>query len=309
MTATQDLDRFRPRLLGVAYRILGSYADAEDVVQDAYLRWLRSAPKDVSSVEAWLVTAVSRLSIDKFRRAKTERKMSYTGQWLPEPTVDESLQPEHRAEVYDDLSTAFLVILEKLTPLERAAFVLREVFGYDYPHVAETLERNEIACRQLIRRAKEKIRAARPAPTAARADRQDLVKRFIAAIETGDQQALVALFDPDAVFISDGGGKVATAINAILGAKNIAALLAGLVKKFGSGMTIGAGHVNGEPAALLYQGDQLYSVATIYTDGRRILEMYNVVNPDKLAKVASANLHDQIELVSILPKESTGLDD
>ncbi|MGZ3509631.1 MAG: RNA polymerase sigma factor SigJ [Vulcanimicrobiaceae bacterium] len=282
MLAEQDVERFRSRLLGIAYRMLGSLTDAEDVVQEAYLRWHQRRPEEVRSPEAWLVTVVSRLSIDRYRARSSERT-AYVGPWLPEPVGDEALQPERQAEVYDDLSTAFLLILERLSAIERAAFLLREIFGYGYGELSDALGKNEAACRQLVHRAKVRIRQERPNPPAPRPAQRAMIQRFFNAIESGDERAILVLFDVEATFMSDGGGRVRTVINVVRGADKIARLLGGLIKKYGAGLSYEVREISGEPAVFTYQDGKLNSVITVLTDGEKILAMYSHMNPEKLA--------------------------
>src|SRR5690348_8683877 len=195
-----EFERHRPRLFGIAYRMLGSRTDAEDVLQDAYLRWHRGTAEELRSAEAWLVTAVTRLCIDRLRAARTERE-AYVGPWLPEPLIgDTAPTPDARAELSSSLSIAFLVVLEQLAPEERAAFLLHEVFDSDYAEIAEILGKSEAACRQIVSRARKRVRENRPRVKVTEVARQRLLDRFVNAVQTQDKDALLALFAQDATW-------------------------------------------------------------------------------------------------------------
>ena len=273
----------RGRLFGLAYRMLGSRADAEDIVQEAYLRWHQADHGAIDNPEAWLVTAATRLSIDRLRRLKTERE-AYVGQWLPEPLAVQSGPPPDRdLELSDDLSVAFLTLLERLAPDERAAFLLHDVFDVGYAGIAAVLERSEAACRQVVHRARERVRGDRKRFEASETAKAEMLQRFMTAIDARDEAALLQLFAPDAVWTADGGGKTAAGLNPIVGAPRIARLAIGLREKFWTvdrTMTIAA--INGETGLCILDGERLTAVMTIATDGERILAVYAVVNPDKL---------------------------
>src|SRR5687768_16203700 len=204
---TLELDRHRPRLFGIAYRMLGDAAEAEDLVQETYLRWQRDDRTDVASPEGWLVAVVTRLAIDRLRRLRTERE-SYVGPWLPEPiATDRASDPARGAELASDLSLALLVLLERLGPEERAAFLLREVFDTGYDEIAATLGATSAAVRQMVHRARERVRGARRFATPPDVQAR-LLGRFLEAIAADDRDALLGVFDPNATFTSDGGGRV-----------------------------------------------------------------------------------------------------
>jgi len=273
----------RARLFGLAYRMLGSRADAEDIVQEAYLRWHQADHSSIENPEAWLVTAATRLSIDRLRRLKTERE-AYIGQWLPEPiAVTPVPPPDHHLELSEDLSVAFLTLLERLAPDERAAFLLHDVFDVGYGGIAAVLDRTEAACRQVVHRARERVRGDRKRFAASESAKADMLQRFMTAIDARDEAALLQLFAPDAVWTADGGGKAAAGLNPIFGADRIARLSIGLREKFWSNdRTMKIAAVNGETGLCIYDGDRLTAVMTIATDGDRIHAVYAVVNPDKL---------------------------
>jgi RNA polymerase sigma-70 factor (ECF subfamily) len=284
-------ERHRPRLFGIVYRMLGSVADAEDVLQDVYLRWHRVDEAAVRNPEAWLVAVTTRLAIDWLRRASIERER-YVGDWLPEPVatgapVAADQRADHRAELASDLSMAFLVLLERLSPEERAALLLRDVFGAPYSELADVLEKSEVACRQLVHRARTRVRddGRRRNPVATEA-KERLVQRFVDRLGAGDEAALLALVAPDAPWISDGGGKVPVA-RKLRGADRIVRFLLRLERKARRRATRRIVWINGEPAIATYVGDRLFSTVSLETDGERVLAFYAVLNPDKLTRVAA----------------------
>ena len=272
----------RSRIFGLAYRMLGSRADAEDIVQDVYLRWHQADRAGIENPEAWLVTTATRLSIDRLRRLKTERE-SYVGSWLPEPIVAAEPPPDHHLELSEDLSLAFMTLLERLAPDERAAFLLHDVFDVGYGEIASALERSEAACRQVVHRARERVRGDRKRFEATESDKAVMLERFMTAIEARDERALLQLFAPDATWTADGGGKAAAGLHPIIGADRIARLVIGIREKFWPpNRTMRVATVNGETGLCFHDGDRLTAVMSITTDGERILAIYAVVNPDKL---------------------------
>ncbi|AKF82888.1 RNA polymerase sigma factor SigJ [Myxococcus fulvus 124B02] len=286
----EDLQRHRPRLLGLAYRMLGELAPAEDVVQDAYLRWHQEGSRDIQSAEAWLVTVVSRLAIDRLRRAATERA-AYDGPWLPEPVLTEVSTPEQTAERASDLSVALLVLLESLKPEERVAFLLREVFGEEYETLARVLGRNEPAVRQLVHRARERVREGRPRFPAPPGMKEQLLQRFLSALGTGDQAALVSMLAPGVTFTSDGGGKAYAARKRIDGADRIIRMLLGLRQKLSGTMEHRIVSLNGQPAALTFRDGLLFHATMLDVDGEHIRAIYRVLNPDKLQRLERDAIH------------------
>ena len=276
-------ERVRNRLFGLAYRMLGSRADAEDVVQEAYIRWHQTSRDTVDNPEAWLVTTTSRLAIDRLRRLKVERE-AYTGQWLPEPIVTPAPPPDHDLGLAADLSIAFLTLLERLAPEERAAFLLHDVFDVGYTEIAAVLDRSEAACRQVVHRARERVRGERRRFDATDAAKTALLRKFMAALDAQDEQALVALFAPEATWTADSGGKTPAAPLPIEGAERIAKLVIGLRKHFwADDRVVEIAAVNGEPGLRIRDGNRLTAALSIATDGDRILNVYVVLNPDKLA--------------------------
>jgi RNA polymerase sigma-70 factor (ECF subfamily) len=281
-TSTTTFEALRGRLFGLAYRMLGSRGEAEDIVQEAYVRWHQVPQGSVENPEAWLVTSTSRLAIDRLRRLKTERE-AYIGPWLPEPIVTPAL-PDRALELADDLSIAFLTVLERLAPEERAAFLLHDVFDVGYREIASVIQRSEAACRQVVHRARERVRGNRKRFDVAESDKETLLQRFMAAVEARDEQALLSLFAPDATWTADGGGKTGAAPLPIVGANRIARLVIGLREKFWApDRTLEIASVNGETGLRVRDGGRTTAVMSIVTDGERILSVYAVVNPDKLS--------------------------
>ena len=278
-------ERHRRRLWGVAYRMLGSKAEADDMVQEAYLRWHRADTSEIRTPEAWLVTTITRLSIDRLRELRTERD-AYVGPWLPEPLVEPtSPGADQAAELASDLSVAFLALLERLAPDERAAFLLHEVFESDYGDISQILGKSESACRQVVSRAKARVRAGRPRVQVSAQARTRLLEGLVNAIRAHDKEALMGLLAEDAAWISDGGGKAKAAHKVIRGADRVARFAVGVLRRYAQLIEFRLVDVNGETGiALVHQG-RAFSIMSIRTDGRRILDVYAILNPDKLKSV------------------------
>jgi RNA polymerase sigma-70 factor (ECF subfamily) len=290
---TSTLDRVaveaRPRLVAIAYRMLGSLSDAEDVVQDALLKVHRAAPDDVESPVAYLTTVTTRTAIDHLRSARVRRE-AYVGPWLPEPVAaDPAPDAADRAELSDSLSMAFLVVLEALGPEERAAFVLHEVFGYTHRAIAEMLGTTEGASRQLLRRARDHIEGERARYPVDAAHREEVVHRFLAASQGGDLEAFLALLTDDAVFVSDGGGKARAARYPVRGRTRVARLLAYLTSRRIGERRFEVVTLNGEPSlALVHRGVVTSAVFFDVAEDGRVDRIWVVRNPDKLAGVQAA---------------------
>jgi RNA polymerase sigma-70 factor, ECF subfamily len=281
-SATAVFEQHRARLWGIAYRMLGARAEAEDLVQEAWLRWNRAPHAEIRAPEAWLVTATTRLAIDRLRQLKNERE-AYTGPWLPEPMIADSAPPADQAtELASDLSVAFLAVLERMTPEERAALLLHDVFDSDYGDIAQILGKSATTCRQIVSRARKHLRAGKPRIHVNAAAHAKLLQRMVAAIQAQDQKALVSLVADDAVWTSDGGGKARAAKKRIRGALNIARFGTGVFRRYLAELEFRIVTINEEPGiAVLFQGNPL-SAITIRTDGRQILDIYSILNPDKL---------------------------
>jgi RNA polymerase sigma-70 factor (ECF subfamily) len=280
---TDTFEGQRARLFGLAYRMLGSRADAEDVLQDAWLRWHAADASAVRSSGAWLTTAVTRLAIDRSRRRATERE-AYFGPWLPEPLSDRDMRtPEAAAELDGDISIAFMTLLEALGPEERAAFVLHDILDDDYADIAESLGKSVPACRQMVHRARERLTSRRRRYLVDDATRTRMLERFIEAADRGDREALVALFAPDAVMTSDGGGKAVAVFRPLQGAERIAWLWFAVARRSRvAPPDRRIVQVNGEPGVALYLNGRLHAIAAVETDGERISAYYSIANPDKL---------------------------
>jgi RNA polymerase sigma-70 factor (ECF subfamily) len=280
----RTLEAARRHAFDVSYRMLGSVTEAEDVAQEAVLRLAR-AEEPIDEPAAWITTVATRLSISVLRTARRRRE-TYVGPWLPEPLVATDGDAAYEVELADSLSQAFLVLLERLTPVERAAFLLREVFDYDYAEVARIVERSEVTCRQLVARARKHLGAGRPRFDADEKARDRLLERFVAAAEEGDLEALEALLAEDAVLYSDGGGKVIAARRPIAGARRIARFMAGVTKRARHLGVVDRRlvQVNGQPGSILRASDgAVFSVLSIDVLDGRIQALRIMRNPDKLA--------------------------
>jgi RNA polymerase sigma-70 factor (ECF subfamily) len=276
-------EQLRRRLFSVAYRMMGTRADAEDIVQEAYLRWHRADTGEIRSPEAWLVSVVTRLAIDRLRKASVERE-AYTGPWLPEPLFGSPAQrsPEEELELASDLSMAFMVLLERLAPVERAAFLLHDVFDCDYPEIARILRKTEAACRQVVHRARERVRRDHQRFRADEEDRLRLIKQFMEASNAGDEATLRSLFAEDATLTSDGGGVVPAARKIVTGRRRIVRLFIVVARKLSGRITQAILPINGEAGLVTYVDGIPFSVTSFETDGRSILALYNILNPEKL---------------------------
>jgi RNA polymerase sigma-70 factor (ECF subfamily) len=286
-----EFNRFRGLLLSIAYRMLGSVADAEDILQEAFLRWHRASADEIHSTRAFLVTIVSRLCINQLQSARLQRE-EYVGQWLPEPVVtDPRLDPFMISDIDESLSMAFLVLLERLTPAERAVFLLHEVFDYDHSEVAQAIGKDEANCRQILRRALQHMAQVRPRFQTSPQQQELLLANFLKAAATGDLQNLVALLSADVVFHSDGGGKAPAIPNLVHGPHNVArAILGGLRKFVPANVTRRIAHINGEPGLVSYLEGRPFAVFTIHVVEGRIQSIFVVTNPEKLAHLPALPL-------------------
>ncbi|TQV80925.1 RNA polymerase sigma factor SigJ [Denitrobaculum tricleocarpae] len=280
----------RGRLLGLAYRMLGSHADAEDIVQDAYLRVSAREQSGIRDPEAFLFTTVTRLCLDQLKSARARREV-YVGPWLPEPVIDsEILSPERATELSDDLSFALLLTLEKLSAAERAAFILHDVFDTSFKQIAETLGKSEAACRQLAARARRAVKTERPNEAAAPELHRTLLTKFAEAVATGDTSRLRALLAADVVSYSDGGGRRVAALNPVVGAEKVARFFVGLFRKHkarGRQSRFHLATLNGLPGFVTYTDGELDHTLSVDLKGERISRIYLVRNPEKLGAVGS----------------------
>ncbi|WP_109126128.1 RNA polymerase sigma factor SigJ [Dyella sp. C11] len=283
--ATETFQKHRPRLLGLAYRMLGTQADAEDVLHDAWLRWHQQDTTALDDAEAWLVTVTTRLSLDRLRRAKTERQ-HYTGPWLPEPLIAETEQPEAELERVESLNLSFLALLERLSPEERAAFLLVQVFDYSHAETAAMLQIGEDACRQRVHRARQRLREGRPRFTHSPDTQRRLLEKFRDALESANVDSLRALFAEDAVHLADGGGKATATLRPLQGGERLVRLYAIIARRYrGYDIAHRLQWINGAPALLTWVNTRLATVAWIETDGERITSIHALRNPEKLARL------------------------
>jgi RNA polymerase sigma-70 factor (ECF subfamily) len=284
-TSTDVFEEHRPVLLGVAYRMLGRLADAEDVVQEAWLRWSRADRTDVREPRGYLVRVTTRLAVDRLRQIKS-RGETYVGPWLPEPYVTDfgDVVPDtaERAVLADSVSLAVLVVLESLSPLERAVFVLREAFGYPYAEIAAVLEREESAVRQLAARARKHVDERRPRYDVDPAQRRDLTERFLAAAAEGDLEGLMAMLAPGVRLVGDSGGKSRAPLRVLETADKVGRFLIGAARKNAPDATVRFLEVNGGPAALVLAAGKPDFVLQLDIADGRVQSVYVVRNPDKL---------------------------
>lgn len=284
---TDLFERHRSRLFGLAYRMLGTPADAEDVLHDAWLRLHAQDLRTLDDPEAWLVTVTTRLALDRLRRAKAERE-HYIGPWLPEPLLPEAEQPDATLERDESLTLSFLLLLERLGPEERAAFLLHEVFDYSHAEAAAILDIAEDACRQRVHRARARLREGRPRFHVDAAAQRRLLQRFIAAMAEPTLDTLRSLFAEDAIHLSDGGGVARATLHPLHGAERLARLYVQLGRRFnGPGARYELATLNGAPALFLYEGDTLASAMWIETDRERITAIHALRHPDKLARLVA----------------------
>jgi RNA polymerase sigma-70 factor (TIGR02957 family) len=304
--ALEAFDRHRRLLFSVAYQMLGSVADAEDVVQDAWLRWSAADRGDVVDERAYLVRIVSRLALDRLDSARARRE-SYVGPWLPEPlltgrdpvaSAPQAADPEDAAELGEQVSLALLVVLETLSPAERAVFVLREAFGMSTAEVAAALGRSEAAVRQMTHRAREHVQARQPRFDTDRAAQREVTERFLAAAGGGDVNALMELLAPDVTLWTDGGGKVRQALRPIVGAATVANWFAALGTVTYQGvapadMRAETAEINGGPGVIFRGPDRVIATVTLDIDeSGHVVAIHNVANPDKLHAIADGRTYD-----------------
>ncbi|MFD5338604.1 RNA polymerase sigma-70 factor [Streptomyces hawaiiensis] len=289
-TATDVFEAHRPVLLGVAYRMLGRVADAEDVVQEAWLRWSGAARDDVREPRGYLVRITTRLAIDRLRQIKA-RGETYVGPWLPEPYAtdfgDTVPDTAERAVLADSVSLAVLVVLESLSPLERAVFVLREAFGFPYADIAAMLDRGEPAVRQLSGRARKHVEERRPRYEVDPAQQRELTERFLAAAADGDLEGLMALLAPEVRLVGDSGGKARAPLRVVQTADKVGRFLVGAAQKGLPGLTVRFLELNGGPAVLILSGGKPDSVLQLDVADGRVQSVYIVRNPDKLRSLAA----------------------
>jgi RNA polymerase sigma-70 factor, ECF subfamily len=277
-------DQYRGLLFSVAYRMLGTVADAEDMLQETFIRWQQAPDEEIRSPRAFLVTIISRLCINHLQSARVQRE-EYVGQWLPEPIpTDPGNDPLGLIRIDESLSMAFLVLLERLTPVERAVFLLREVFEYEYSEIAAVLGQSEANCRQILRRARQHVSSMRPRFKASARKQSDLLERFLQATTSGDLDGLVALLSADVVLHSDGGGKSIAVPNVVRGVDKVARGMLGAMRKLvPKDLVRRVSQINGAPGVVTYLNGKPFSVLTFDVMEERIRGIYIVTNPEKLS--------------------------
>jgi len=286
MDPLKTFDEHRNLLFSIAYRMLGSAADAEDMIQETFIRWQEVKHEEIVSARAMLVTIISRLCINELQSARVQREQ-YVGEWLPEPLLSsETADPSRAMEVDESLSMAFLVLLERLNPVERAALLLHDVFDYEYSEIAQILNRNEENCRQILRRARQRIDEDRPRFSAPSEEGEALMQKFLAATTSGDIDGFLSVLAQDVVLYTDGGGRGPATMNPIFGSKNVASLLVGAARKFAPPNTIRlVTQINGQHGIVAYHDGHAHGVlAAQITDGR-IHRLFIITNPDKLRRI------------------------
>lgn len=286
MNPNTTFEEYRYLLFSIAYRMLGSAMEAEDMVQEAYLRFQAVPPEDIDSPKAFLTTVITRLCLDHLKSAKVQRE-TYTGPWLPEPLLTGSSasvsSPAADFSHHESISMAFLVLLESLTPVERAVFLLREVFDYDYAEIARIVNREEAACRQLFSRAKKHIAAHQPRFEPAPEVHDRIVNEFFQAVEVGDLEGLTQMLAEDVAWWSDGGGKVQAITRPLHGRDAVMKFITSLVQRRPPGFALKLAELNGETALIMWMDGQLYGVGFFEIHNQQITAVRAVVNPDKLA--------------------------
>lgn len=284
LTHLATFEQYRGLLFSVAYRMLGSVADTEDMLQETFIRWHRSSAEEIRSPRAFLVTIISRLCINHLQSARVQRE-EYVGQWLPEPLVaDPASDPLEIFRVDESLSMAFLLMLERLTPVERAVFLLREVFSYPYAEIAATVGESVANCRQILRRARQHVGTARQRFRPSAQARDEMLERFVRAARAGDLKGLVSLLSRDIVLRTDGGGKAIALPNVITGADKVArTVVHSLTKLLPKDLVARTVQINGEPGLLSYHHGKPFAAIILHLGGRRVQAIFIVTNPEKLA--------------------------
>jgi RNA polymerase sigma-70 factor (ECF subfamily) len=285
-----DVAAIRPRLFGLAYRMLGTQADADDVVQEAFVRWQSAERSSIRDPQAWLVTTTTRAAIDRLRALQRERER-YIGPWLPEPIVrDPSSDPARHAEIAEDLSVAFLCVLERLAPDERAALLLHDVFGYSHGEIGTILHRRDTAVRQMVHRARSRVLAERPRFTVDRDAAAALVERFVRAIESGDEAELTSVLAHDVTHVADGGGVVAATRQPVTGREKVVRLLLGLRAKYWGETRFDRADVGGAPGLLVRdEAGEPRAIIALRSDGDVITSLHVVVEPGKVVHSMSGS--------------------
>lgn len=284
MSHLEAFNQHRPLLFAIAYRMLGTVTDAEDMVQETFLRWQQTAEVTVKSTRTYLSTIVTRLCIDHLRSARVQREQ-YVGPWLPEPLMTQQTDdPAAQVELADSLSMAFLVVLERLSPIERAVFLLREVFDYDYEEIAPIVGKSPANCRQILKRSRQHITAQRPRFPVSHQQQEQITARFLEATTQGNLQDLVSLLAQDVTYWSDGGGRVAAALKPLQGAMKVARFLLALRNKWLSTAVTHVVEINGQPGIITFVDGCIHSITTLDIVDGYIQSVYTMRNPEKLKR-------------------------
>jgi RNA polymerase sigma-70 factor (ECF subfamily) len=283
MDRINEFNNFRSLLFSIAYRMLGSAMDAEDMVQEAFLRWQQTPIAEIQSTKAYLTTIITRLCIDHLERAYVQRE-SYVGTWLPEP-IPTSAESNESIILRESLSIAFLTLLETLTPPERACFLLREVFDYDYAEISAIIGKSELNCRQMVSRAKAHLAERRPRYDVTPDQQTLLLGQFLQSCLDGDLDGLLTILEADIISWSDGGGKRSAALNPVYGADNVARLSLGVARRVPPAADLRILDLNGQPALVVYSNGQPYNALLLDIANGRVRGLYNILNPDKLGHI------------------------
>jgi RNA polymerase sigma-70 factor, ECF subfamily len=285
MNSIDDFNLHRPLLFSIAYRMLGTVTDAEDMVQETFLRWQQTANETVRSAKTYLSTIITRLCIDHLRSARVQREQ-YVGTWLPEPMLtQQSHHPTDLMELAESLSIAFLSVLERLSPIERAVFLLRDVFDYDYDEIGQMVGKSPTNCRQILSRAKQHLTDQRPRFPVPRTQQEQITAQFLDASTKGDLPDLLLLLAKDVTFYSDGGGKVVAALKPIHGAQKVARMLLAIRRKWLLNYVSRLVEINGQPGIVQYLDGNIHSAMTFEIIDGCIQSIYSVRNPEKLKQV------------------------
>jgi RNA polymerase sigma-70 factor (ECF subfamily) len=285
MSDLETFNQYRPLLFSIAYRMLGTVTDAEDMVQETFLRWQQVARETVKSAKTYLSTITTRLCIDHLRSARVQREQ-YVGSWLPEPILmPQSGDPAKQVELADSLSMAFLVMLERLSPIERAVFLLREVFEYEYDEIAQMVGKSAANCRQILRRSRQHIASQRPRFPVSPQQQEHITAQFLEASTQGNVQHLLTLLAEDVTYWSDGGGQVAAALKPMCGGMKVARFLQAIQRKWLSTAVSHIAEINGQPGIITIVDSRMHSVTTFDIANGCIRSVYTIRNPQKLHRI------------------------
>jgi RNA polymerase sigma-70 factor (ECF subfamily) len=286
MNALDTFNHHRRLLFGIAYRMLGTVTDAEDMVQETFLRWQHTPQTKVQSAKNYLATTITRLCIDHLRSARVRREQ-YVGPWLPEPLLTQQ-DPAEQVELADSLSMAFLVMLERLSPIERAVFLLREVFEYDYPEIAQIVDKSPENCRQILRRSRQHLTTERPRFPVTSQQQEQITEQFLEASTQGNLQGLLALLAEDVTLWADGGGQVAAALKPLYGAVKVARFVLAIQSNFLSAARAELAEVNGQPGIIIWTGSDIHSVMMFNIVDGYVQAIYSIRNPEKLKQLSKS---------------------